>query len=67
MFLATVDDRVSSTAIDDMGNQGIHLVVPESLKGSNETCYKNKKNVITFRAFFDEEISFKRPGCVEPE
>lgn len=60
-FLATVDDRVSSAAIDDMNNQGIHLVVPESLKKSKETCYSGKINVITFREFFDDEISSKRP------
>jgi hypothetical protein len=62
LFLATVDDRVSSAAIDDMSNNGIHLVVPESLKKSKETCYSRKINVITFRDyFFDEEISAKRP------
>lgn len=63
LFLATVDDRVSSDAIDDMNTQGIHLVVPESLKKSKETCYEKKINVITFREFFDEEISTKRPHC----
>lgn len=63
LFLATVDDRVSSAAIDDMNTQGIHLVVPESLKKSKETCYNGKTNVITFREFFDEEISVKRPNC----
>lgn len=61
LFLATVDDRVSSAAIDDMSTQGIHLVVPESLKKSKETCYNGKTNVITFREFFDDEISYKRP------
>jgi hypothetical protein len=63
LFLATVDDRVSSAAIDDMSNQGIHLVVPESLKKSKETCYSGKTNVITFREFFDEEIAEKRAHC----
>ncbi|MBI3222073.1 MAG: EcoRII [Nitrosomonadales bacterium] len=62
LFLATVDDRVSAAAIDDMSDQGIHLVVPESLKKSKETCYSGKTNVITFREFFDEEISSKRPS-----
>ncbi len=65
LFLATVDDRVSASAIDDMNTQGIHLVVPESLKKSKETCYKGKSNVITFREFFDEEISSKRPNCLQ--
>jgi hypothetical protein len=63
LFLATVDDRVSSAAIDDMSNQGIHLVVPESLKKSKETCYNGKTNVIAFREFFDEEIANKRAHC----
>lgn len=62
LFLATVDDRVSSDAIDDMNHLGIHLVVPESLKKAKETCYSDKVNVITFREFFDEEISSKRPS-----
>ena len=61
LFLATVDDRVSSDAIDDMHRQEICLVVPESLKKAKETCYKDKENVITFRSFFDEQISVKRP------
>lgn len=61
LFLATVDDRVSSSSIDDMSTQGIHLVVPESLKKSKGTCYNGKTNVITFREFFDDEISSKRP------
>lgn len=62
LFLATVDDRVSSEAVDGMQTQGIYLVVPESLKSSTETCYSKKQNVITFREFFDEEISAKRAG-----
>lgn len=61
LFLATVDDRVSSDAIESMCELGVHLLVPESLKKSKETCYGNKPNVITFRDFFDEEIHSKRP------
>lgn len=62
LFLATVDDRVSSDAIDDMSRQNICLVVPELLKEAKETCYKKKENVITFRSFFDEQITVKRPS-----
>lgn len=62
IFLTTVDDRVTAEAISDMADNGIHLMVPESLKKSNETCYENKANVITFRDFFDEEIGKKRPA-----
>lgn len=61
VFLTTVDDRVTADAISDMADNGICLVVPESLKKSKETCYADKANVITFRTFFDEEISRKRP------
>jgi len=63
LFLATVDDRVSSEAIDDMQRQNICLVVPESLKTSKESSYVKKSNVITFRDFFDNKIS-KRPGML---
>lgn len=61
VFLATVDDRVTADSISDMAKNGICLVVPESLKKSKETCYADKANVITFRAFFDDEITRKRP------
>lgn len=62
LFLATVDDRVTADAINDMSTNDITLVVPESLKDSKETCYKRHANVITFREFFDIEIASKRPG-----
>jgi hypothetical protein len=62
LFLATVDDRVSSEAIDDMKRQHICLVVPESLKISKESSYDDKENVITFREFFDNQIALRRPG-----
>jgi len=60
LFLATVDDRVSSDAIDDMQKHGIHMVVPESLKTAKETCYAGKSNVISFKEFFQEEVFTKR-------
>ncbi len=62
LFLATVDDRVSSEAIDDMKRQHIGLVVPESLKNSKESSYSDKPNVITFREFFDDHIASRRPN-----
>jgi len=62
LFLATVDDRVSSEAIEDMRVRGIFLVVPESLKTASTTCYENKNNVLSFREFFDIEIVQKRPN-----
>ncbi|CAN7805654.1 type II restriction endonuclease [Paraburkholderia hospita] len=61
-FLATVDDRVSAEAIDEMSKEGICLIVPESLKSSDEICYRDKSNVIAFRTFFDDEVVKRRPG-----
>jgi hypothetical protein len=66
LFLATVDDRIPSAAIDDMRTNDINLVVPESLQQSKETCYRGKDNVISFREFFDDEVSRKRPFLLLP-
>ena len=62
MFLATIDDRISSESIDEMAARDITLVVPESLKTKEKKSrYYGKENVITFREFFDHEILEKRP------
>lgn len=66
VFLATVDDRVSSEAIVEMHRQGISLIVPESLKKSKETEYGKHDHVITFRYFFDEEVKRRRPSLIVP-
>lgn len=60
-FLATVDDRVAATSIQEMAEADIRLVVPESLKSSDETHYKSHDNVMSFRRFFDMEIRQARP------
>lgn len=62
LFLATVDDRVSSEAIEEMRIRKIFLVVPESLKTASTTCYGRKENVLSFKEFFDIEIARKRPA-----
>lgn len=64
IFLATVDDRVSGEAIDEMHRNSIALVVPESLKKAKESAYEDHANVITFRQFFDEEVKSKRPSLI---
>ncbi len=66
IYLATVDDRVSKEAIDEMGRNLISLVVPESLKKAKESAYDGYENVITFRQFFDNEVKAKRPALVLP-
>lgn len=70
VFLATVDDRVSAQAIADMQDNGIVLVVPESLKTAKEACYEKAAGVISFRTFFDEHVAVRadllRPGLPPP-
>ena len=61
VFLATVDDRVSRASIKEMADNGIRLVVPESLKSSKEAHYNKQPNVLSFREFFDDEIMKSRP------
>lgn len=67
VFLATVDDRVAATSILEMAGADIKLVVPESLKKSDETHYRNQANVLSFRDFFDNEIRRKRSTFVAPD
>ena len=64
VFLATVDDRVSMPAIEEMGRNGIVLVVPELLKKSKEACYSDSAGVITFRDFFHEQVRERRPSLI---
>ncbi len=64
VFLATVDDRVAATSIAEMEMDNIRLVVPESLKNSIETCYRDSDNVISLRRFFDQEIRTRRPTLI---
>lgn len=64
IFLATVDDRVSVPAIDEMARNDIVLVVPESLKTSKEAYYSGHPGVITFRDFFRTHIRARRPSLI---
>jgi len=64
IFLATVDDRVTSATINEMADAGIWLVVPESLKSSKEACYQHESNTITFNDFFKNHIQKRRPFLI---
>lgn len=65
IFLATVDDRVSVEAVEEMERNSITLVVPESLKKKgNESVYYDCGNVITFSDFFRHEIKCKRSTLI---
>lgn len=57
LFLATVDENIASNAIEDMAEQGIRLVVPESLKDSDITEYKGQPSVLSFKEFFETHIA----------
>ncbi|MDX3934134.1 type II restriction endonuclease [Stenotrophomonas sp.] len=65
IFLATVDDRVSRQALDEMQAADIALVVPESLKTSKEAAYSSHANVISFKEFFEAEVALKRPTLLK--
>lgn len=60
LFLATVDETIAQNAIEDMGRQGIVLVVPESLKASDTTAYSSQENVISFKTFFETVLRDER-------
>lgn len=60
LFLGTVDDGIAGNSVEEMNDHGIYLVVPERLKESDYTEYKNHNNVITFRDFFRTELGKRR-------
>ncbi|HDS0924501.1 TPA: hypothetical protein QDZ10_002991 [Stenotrophomonas maltophilia] len=65
IFLATVDDRISSETLRELRAADITLVVPESMKmRNNESFYWEDSNVISFRTFFDYELATKRPSLL---
>ena len=50
-FLATIDEKVSGNALDDMRRSRVYLVVPVRLKRDIEV-YSDAVNVISFEEFF---------------
>ncbi|MGR9168620.1 type II restriction endonuclease [Rhizobium sp. KDH_Rht_773_N] len=64
LFLATVDENIAANAIDDMASMGVVLVVPESLKKSKEAEYAGRKNVISFRELFSDEIASRMASWI---
>lgn len=60
LYLATVDENVAASAIIEMGEVGISLVVPESLKVSDAAVYRQQANVIAFGEFFRTRIRKER-------
>ncbi len=60
LYLGTVDDGIAGESVEEMNSHGIYLVVPEQLKDSDYTEYKNHDNVITFHDFFNTELCKRR-------
>lgn len=56
LFLTTVDENISNSAIEDMASFGVHLVIPESLRKSKETEYEGHENVLSFREFCENIV-----------
>lgn len=67
VFLATMDEKVTRSAVRDMANLQITLVVPEAFKTDRAVVeYSNEPNVLTFKQFFREEIATRRkPRWIE--
>jgi hypothetical protein len=67
IFLATMDEKVTQSAVKEMANLQITLVVPEAFKATGTVVdYARESNVLTFKQFFREEIAERRkPRWVE--
>lgn len=61
VFLATMDEKVTRSAVKEMADLQITLVVPESFKSKGTIIeYAKESNVLTFKQFFSEEIAVRR-------
>jgi hypothetical protein len=61
IFLATMDEKVTQSAVKEMANLQITLVVPEAFKAPGTVVdYARESNVLTFKQFFREEIAGRR-------
>ncbi len=61
VFLATMDEKVTLSAVKEMANLQITLVVPEAFKAKGTVIeYAKEPNVLTFKQFFREEIASRR-------
>lgn len=67
VFLATMDEKVTLSAVREMANLQITLVVPEAFKAAGTVIeYAKESNVLTFKQFFREEIAIRRkPRWIE--
>ena len=54
IFLLTMDDKISKSKADQMGQHNVTIVVPKSVAGNEKLA--NLKNIISFEEYFFEEI-----------
>ncbi|MEA2016204.1 MAG: type II restriction endonuclease [Actinomycetota bacterium] len=52
-YLATIDEKISSTQLEEMLKHRIYVVCPQTLK---DKCYNNDVNVLSFRQFFKDHL-----------
>jgi hypothetical protein len=61
VFLATMDEKVTRSAVREMAKLDITLVVPEAFKTKGTIIeYSKEENVLSFKDFFTKEILMKR-------
>ena len=67
VFLATMDEKVTRSAVKEMAHLQITLVVPEAFKAKGTVIeYAKEANVLTFKQFFRDEIATRRkPRWIE--
>jgi len=68
-YLATIDDNVTGSALQEMMENRIYLVVPKALKTRNST-YEASDTVISFEDFFEDHVDpavarWRRAGVIE--
>lgn len=68
LFLATLDDTITESAIVEMLSNRIYLVVPGAMK-AGEPAYINAVNVLSFEEFFLDHLDpamerWKRSGAI---
>ncbi len=54
-FLATLDNKVTQSQIDQAAKNKIYIVVPQALKEENNT-YKHAPSVLSFEQFFEQHL-----------
>lgn len=61
VYLATLDEKITLSAVREMNDLNIHLLVPEAFKADRAVAeYVKAENVHTFKDFFDKDLLANR-------